>query len=77
MRIFDNLCAGQELMMQCLESLLWLVRHLIDRSLEAPEGARGKDRAHRHRSCIDLIEGEPVFDLALISLEDHMAISFK
>ena len=77
MRVLDDLGACHELVMQSLESLLGLVRHLGDRALITPECTCRQDRAHGHGSCVDFIESQPVFDLALISLENHMAVSLE
>ena len=77
MREADRLSACQELMVKTLEPDLRLVRNFGHRSVITADRPEGKHCAHGHSAGVDLIESEPVFDLVLIPVKDHLDIAHE
>ena len=72
--VADRLGTCHEHMVQCLKTLLLVVRHIGGGAFKATHGAGVQQSTQRHSAGVDLIEGEPVLYLVLVSLKDHLAV---
>ena len=72
--VLDRQSAGHELMMQALQAALGIIRHGNSRAAVALAGAEGQHCAEGHHTGVDLVEGQPVFHLALIAGKDDLAV---
>ena len=70
-------CACHKLMMQRLITNLHLVRNRIHRPGITFYRTEGKNCTHRHRAGVDFVEGQPVLDFILVTLENHFTVAHK
>ena len=75
--VAHDAAAGDKLMMQGLEALLSGGLDGTCRALEALDQASFHHGAYVHGAAVNLVEGEPEFDLVLIAVEDGLAVLLK
>ena len=72
--VSHRLGAGHELVVQRLETHLIADPDIHTVALVALAGAQLQDGAQVHGAAVDLVEGQPVFHLVLVPLEDGLAV---
>ena len=60
--------------MQSLQAGLGVIRCAHGGAFVALHGTGGKHLTKGHHACVDLVEGQPVFDLILVALKDGLAV---
>ena len=77
MGIFHHAGGSNKLMMQSLIPGLHIVGNLCDRSGVAFYSSSRQHRTEGHSTGIDFVEGQPVFHLVLVPLENGLTVGLK
>ena len=74
MSVLHGQGAGDELMVQRLQTDLRVVGHGHGGAAVVLAGAQRHDGAKRHHTGVDLVKGQPVFNLSLVPGKDGLAV---
>ena len=75
--VLDRHGAGHKLVVQRLQAGLRVVGDLGGGALVPFQGAGGQHRPEGGHGRVDLVEGQPVFDLVLVAVKDGFAVVHK